>query len=228
VATTFAPLGLVALVCAGIAAVLLVAYLVVRPPLDGPAKAWLFFALGVFPLGAAFAGNVHGFETTKARTFCGSCHVMGGHAADAADGASRSLASRHSRNALFGDQSCYVCHADYGMYGTVVTKLGGMGHVWRYYAEGYRAMPLDEAQRTIRIARPFPNTNCMQCHTTRGDVWLATADHRSSLDEVRAGRVSCASPGCHGFAHPFSKSPEEETRAAARPDGGAATEGGAP
>jgi hypothetical protein len=27
----------------------------------------------------------------------------------------------------------------------------------------------------------------------------------SSLQAVREQRISCASPGCHGFAHPFSK-----------------------
>jgi cytochrome c-type protein NapC len=221
VAAPFSPLAIVALVCAAIAATLLVAYLVVRPPLVGTTKVWLLFALGVFPIGAAFAGNVQGFERTKARTFCGSCHVMTPHAGDSSDPGSASLASRHARNALFGDDSCYACHADYGMYGTVVTKLGGMRHVWKYYAGGYRSMPLDEAKASIRLVKPFPNASCMQCHSTQGEIWQKVPDHRASLDEVRAGRVSCASGGCHGFAHPFTKSAEERGAAeAARRDGG--------
>jgi hypothetical protein len=42
----------------------------------------------------------------------------------------------------------------------------------------------------------------MQCHSTRLDVWNRQPDHKASLDDVRAGRVGCASVGCHGYAHP--------------------------
>ena len=59
---------------------------------------------------------------------------------DASDPASTSLAARHGRNALFGDPNCYTCHADYGMYGTVHTKIGGLRHVAAYYADGYLDM----------------------------------------------------------------------------------------
>jgi cytochrome c-type protein NapC len=208
VGAAFSPIAIVSLVCAAIATILLVTYLVVRPPLLATTKLWLLFALGVFPIGAAFAGNVQGFERTKERAFCGSCHVMTPHANDSNDPGSTSLASRHARNALFGDENCYMCHADYGMYGTVLTKLGGMRHVWKYYAEGYRAMSLAEAKEAIHLARPYPNENCMQCHGARGEVWLAVPDHKASLDDVRASRVSCASGGCHGFAHPFTKPPQ--------------------
>jgi cytochrome c-type protein NapC len=47
------------------------------------------------------------------------------------------------------------------------------------------------------------NGNCMQCHSTRDTFWLSVPDHRSSLDDTRAGRIACASAGCHGLAHPF-------------------------
>jgi hypothetical protein len=47
------------------------------------------------------------------------------------------------------------------------------------------------------------NGNCMECHSTRDPLWLKVADHGSVLDDVRARRVSCASAGCHGLAHPF-------------------------
>jgi cytochrome c-type protein NapC len=124
------------------------------------------------------------------------------HAADSGDAASHSLAARHGRNAMFGSANCYTCHADYGMFGTIVTKAGGMRHVWLYATE-YRNTPLEEAKRTIRTRAPFPNGNCMECHSTRDELWLKKPDHRASLEDVRAGRVSCASDGCHGAAHPF-------------------------
>ena len=200
------PLTIIALTCAALAAVILITFLVRKPSLVGATKWWLLLGLGVFPLGVAAAGNVEGFEATKQRRFCGSCHVMIPHASDSDDPASSSLASRHARNNLFGSENCYVCHADYGMFGTVFTKLGGMRHVYEYLAH-YRNVSLEEAKRTIHLRQPYPNENCMQCHTTRLDLWAKVPDHKSSLTEVRAGRISCASAGCHGFAHPFTKVP---------------------
>jgi hypothetical protein len=203
------PLALVALAFATLSATILIAYIVVRPPLVRATKLWLLLGLGVFPIGAAFAGNVQGFEATKERAFCGSCHVMALHQADSDDRASGSLASRHARNAMFGNENCYVCHADYGMFGTVVTKAGGMRHVWLYLTE-YHHTPLDEAKKTIHLREPAKmNGNCMQCHSTEDTLWLKVPDHRGALDDVRSGRVSCASEGCHGLAHPFFQAPEE-------------------
>jgi cytochrome c-type protein NapC len=201
------PLAIIALVCAALSATILVFYIVRRPPLVRATKIWLLLGLGVFPITAAMAGNVQGFEATKSREFCGSCHVMGLHEQDSEDPASHSLAARHARNPMFGDENCYACHADYGMFGTVVTKMGGLRHVWLYYTE-YRKTPLDEAKRTIKLAKPYPNGNCMQCHSTRDDLWLKVRDHTASLEDQRAGRVSCASEGCHGLAHPFFQPPK--------------------
>ncbi len=211
------PLTLFALGCAAIAAVLLIAYVVMRPELVGMTKVWLLVALGILPVTVALVGNVEGFEATKTRKFCGSCHVMGPHAADSDDPASQSLASRHARNTLFGSENCYSCHADYGMYGTVVTKLGGMRHVWLYVTE-YRNTPIDVAKQTIHLVKPYPNENCMQCHSTQLDLWQKNKEHKASLDDVRNGRVSCASVGCHGLAHPFWK-PAASASAAASPEG---------
>lgn len=202
-------LSLLALALAALSATILIAYIVARPSLVRATKLWLLLGLGVLPIGAAFAGNVQGFEATKERAFCGSCHVMALHAADSDDRASESLASRHARNAMFGNENCYICHADYGMFGTVVTKAGGMRHVWLYLTE-YRNTPLDEAKKTIRLREPSKmNGNCMQCHSTKDTLWLKVSDHRGSLEDVRSGRVSCASEGCHGLAHPFFRAPDE-------------------
>jgi hypothetical protein len=179
----------------------LVAYLVLRPPLSGHIKVWLLLGLGVFPIGAALSGNIQGYETSKRRTFCASCHVMAPQTTDSDNPHGASLASRHGRNALFGPENCYVCHADYGMFGTITTKLGGMKHAWMYYTQ-YLNVSVEEATKRIRLYKPYPNDSCMQCHSTTLDLWLAVPDHKSSLDDVRAGRVSCASVGCHGYAHP--------------------------
>jgi cytochrome c-type protein NapC len=201
------PLAVLGIALAALAAAILVTYLVARPPLVRATKLWLLGGLGILPIGAAFAGNVQGFEATKERKFCGSCHTMALHAGDSDDPASDSLAARHARNPMFGSENCYSCHADYGMFGTLVTKAGGMRHVWLYLTE-YRNVPIDEAKQTIKLAHPEQmNTNCMQCHSTEDAIWLKVKDHRASLEDERSGRVACASEGCHGLAHPFFQPP---------------------
>jgi nitrate/TMAO reductase-like tetraheme cytochrome c subunit len=187
------------------AAAIQIHHLVVRPALDLRVKLRLLFGLGVLPLIAAATSTVSGMEATTKRPFCGSCHVMQGHYRDASNPRSDSLASRHSRNPFFGERSCYVCHADYGMYGYALTKLGGMRHVYMYYLGGYHSMSLAEAERTIHIAKPYDNRNCHECHTTGLSDWRRVPDHAALAAELEANRVSCASPGCHGYAHPFTK-----------------------
>jgi nitrate/TMAO reductase-like tetraheme cytochrome c subunit len=203
------PISYVALVCALASASILVVFLVRKPVLGHVTKVWLLFGLGVFPIGAAATGNFQGFEATKKREFCASCHVMSLHASDSNDPASLSLSSRHARNKLFGEENCYTCHADYGMFGTAVTKIGGMRHVWLYYTQ-YFDYSMDNAQKDIHLLKPYPNQNCMQCHSTEGALWQKVSDHKASLEDVRSGRVSCASAGCHGFAHPNFRPPGEE------------------
>lgn len=189
------------LACAAFAAAILVGYLIRRPALTGHTKVWLLLGLGVFPIGAAMAGNIQGYETTKQRTFCASCHVMSPQVSDSDNPDGTSLSSRHARNALFGAENCYVCHADYGMFGTVTTKLGGLKHVWMYYTR-YMNVSAEEAKKTIHLYKPYPNDSCMQCHSTTLSLWNAVPDHKAALEALRASRLSCASNGCHGYAHP--------------------------
>ena len=214
----FSQLQSVTLASAGLAALILLFFLIRRPAFTHAMKLWLLLGLGALPILAAGTGNVQGFETTEKRSFCGSCHVMARHAEDSEDPHSKSLAARHARNKMFGEENCYTCHADYGMYGTVLTKMGGMRHVWLYYTE-YKDIPLDQALPTIHIRKPFPNSTCMECHSTENPIWLAVKDHRSSLDGVRSGAISCASGGCHGYAHPFGAG--AQAAASAAPDAGA-------
>jgi cytochrome c-type protein NapC len=197
-------LGWICVACGLCAAAILVHFLVRRPHLDHGVKLRLLFGLGVFPILCAATSNIRGFHATQKREFCGSCHVMTPHAKDSEDPSSHSLAAIHARNAYFGRDNCYACHKDYGMYGYVVTKMGGMRHVY-YYLTQYRGVPIEEAKRSIRISKPFPNSNCMECHTTDAPRWLEIGDHASSLEGVRSGTIACASAGCHGFAHPITK-----------------------
>jgi NapC/NirT cytochrome c family, N-terminal region len=198
------PFLALALGCAAISVVILLWYLVRRPALTTGVKVALLFGIGVLPVTTGLTGNVAGFQATKQTTFCGSCHVMEPYRDDSLDRKSGSLASRHARNEAFGSENCYTCHADYGMFGTVSTKMGGMRHVYEY-TFNYNSMPIEEFLATIEILKPFPNSTCMHCHSTLGPTWNEVGDHASTVDAVRAGTISCASEGCHGPAHPFSK-----------------------
>lgn len=203
------PLTVTALGCAALSAILVLWYLIRRPALNRATKIVLLFGIGLFPIATAMTANYADFEATKNRTFCGSCHVMKPYQDDSENPMSTSLASRHARNDQFGHENCYACHADYGMFGTVKTKLGGMRHVYLYLTE-YRTKSLAEARETIHILHPFQNATCMRCHSTENPLWKDVKDHASVIDRVRNGEVSCASEGCHGPAHPFSKGPPQK------------------
>jgi nitrate/TMAO reductase-like tetraheme cytochrome c subunit len=190
------PLSAVALALTLLSAAILVGFLVRRPKLDRVVKVWLLIALGPLPITAAMTGNLANFEVTTKRTFCASCHTMTIHANDAADPHSTTLASLHSKNPYFGDKSCYVCHADYGMFGTVLTKVGGMHHVWDYYTDDWSA----PGHRPPQLYKPYSNTACMQCHPV--DKPRQPLEHKIHGQAVKDGLVSCAAANCHGPPHP--------------------------
>ncbi len=200
------PFLVAALVTAALSALPLLWYLLRKPLLGRATKITLLFGIGVLPIATATNGNVAGYHATKTTAFCTSstCHVMVPYGEDSLNPQSTSLAATHARNEAFGDENCYTCHADYGMFGTVTTKMGGMRHVYEYLLH-YHSMPIEESLVKIEIRRPFRNDACVRCHSTENQLWNKVGDHASSLDDVRSGKVSCASEGCHGFAHPFSK-----------------------
>jgi len=197
-------LGVSAVVSAALAAAILVAFLVRRPTIAADTKVWLLLGLGVLPIATAASANLQDFQAMESREFCGSCHVMIPHASDSADRHSTSLASIHARNSFFGGENCYSCHKTYGMYGFVLTKLGGLRHVY-YYLTEYHDMPLEKSKHDIRIREPLSNDVCMGCHTTEAPRWSSVPDHASALAAVRSGTLACASAGCHGYAHPITK-----------------------
>ncbi len=197
--------GASGLLFAALAALVLLRQLIRQPPIDYRNKLILALGFGLFPLLAAVFSTAHGLKTTTKRSFCGDCHVMSIHVADASDPQSNSLAARHARNPFFGDRNCYVCHADYGMLGYSVTKLNGMKHVLHYYTGGYLEQTPEQALSRLKLYKPYDNTNCRQCHSGLLADWQKVPEHRSLKTQLDNNDVSCASGGCHGFAHPFSK-----------------------
>ncbi len=203
-------LKLVALLCAACSLVVMAWYLVRRPHLDRTTKVLLLLGLGVLPAVVSLTGNIASFEYTMSRPFCGSCHVMGPYVRDAEDPASMSLAAIHSRNGKYGEDSCYVCHADYQIFGAVTTKLNGMRHLYYYVTQYANTGPDGEGGPPIHIYKPFTNDKCMQCHSTWGKQYLET--HGEQVDAIRAGDVNCID--CHSEIHPLalSRRPKKEAR----------------
>ncbi len=189
-------LGLAALALGAASAALVIAYLVRSPPLTGPRKLTLFFAMFVLPTTSAVLGNASNLETTKSVEFCGSCHVMTSYVEDARDPASGSLASLHARLPTLRGDACYTCHADYGMYGGVTTKIGGMRHVLDFYSDDWTR----PGHVPPALYKPYDLRTCEGCH----DPLRAGAplEHQVHADKLRAREISCASRGCHGPPHP--------------------------
>lgn len=186
---------------------MLLIYLRRAPSLDAPStKLWLLLGLGVFPITAAMVGNVQGYQVTMKRSFCADCHVMSPEVSDSDNQKGTSLSSRHGRTELFGGDNCYACHEDYSMFGTISTKLGGMKHVWKYYTE-YLHVSAEDAKKTIVLYKPFENATCIHCHSTTVEIWGSVPDHVASLAAIRSDKLSCASVGCHGYAHPNARPP---------------------
>jgi cytochrome c-type protein NapC len=197
--------AVIATTSAAAAVLIILVYLVRRPRLNLATKLWLGVGLGVLPALTAGTSTVAHMKRTTERGFCGSCHVMSGHYADTSTPGSQSLAARHSRNQFFGDRSCYVCHEDYGLLGYVATKANGLRHAYYYYLGGYSQLTLSEAQRRIHLLKPYDNGNCRHCHTTTLRDWKGVPEHISLAKQLATNEVSCASAGCHGYAHPFTK-----------------------
>lgn len=199
------PLVAAAIAATALSSLIVLWFLIKKPPLNTATKLRLFAGMFVLPTAAALAGNLVGFQVTTQRSFCAGCHVMEPYTDDSADAASTSLASRHGRNHWFGKENCYTCHADYEMFGTVLTKASGMSHVYYYYFTDWGRMPKDEFLKAVKISKPYTNRPCMQCHSTTTPGFREVRDHKSALESVRTNEIGCASKGCHGPAHPFSK-----------------------
>lgn len=210
-------LKLGALVGAFLSVAIIVWYLAVRPPLGRMAKVLLFLGLGVFPAGVSLMGNIAGFEYTKTANFCGSCHVMGPYVRNATDAKAESLSSAHSRNKWFGHDSCYTCHADYGMFGAISTKMNGMKHMYHYITsyvgtgpdgEGgpplklYKRKDLEAGKLTEAEFNKQVNGMCKQCHSASNPKWLATGGHDGMVEDLRADKALCID--CHNDIHPLA------------------------
>lgn len=165
-----------------------------------PGLKWLLLLiLGIAPALLCLATVQVSFQRAETLSFCSSCHTMDPWVNDLKDPNSKALAALHYKNRYILDKQCYRCHADYDLFGPVKAKMNGMHHVIAFYS-GHIHNP-------IRLYKPFPNGNCLQCHSESAKFTQNEA-HMPIMDDIRSGEMKCSD--CHGPIH----TPKQEATSA--------------
>lgn len=154
-------------------------------------KLLLLLILGVAPALVGLATFALSFQRAERVSFCASCHTMTPWVDDLHNPSSSSLASRHFNNRWILDNQCYTCHANYGLFGPILTKLESMRHVAIYY--GLMHMP-----KEIQLTKPFPNSNCLQCHGHAAQFKTKPV-HAAVMTSLLNNQLSCIT--CHRPIH---------------------------
>lgn len=176
-----------------VAAVGLIAYVLLfrRRHLAAAASQWmLFIGICVLPVPVMLLGSAVGLEQAKEISFCQQCHVMRPFVDDMKDPGSNLLAAVHFKNRYIQRSHCYVCHTDYGLFGTMEAKLAGVGHIWKDSTGSYTV--------PVRIAHPYRFMICLDCHA-QSAKYDRVPEHEDLVAKVARGEVECTS--CHGLSH---------------------------
>lgn len=154
------------------------------------ARLLLFVGVCGVPLPAMLMSTAVGLEQSKAIAFCDSCHLMRAFVADMKDPASLSLSALHFRNRYIQEEHCYSCHTDYGLFGTLEAKVGGMSHVWSDFAGAGGGL--------VRPKTNYRFTICLNCHG-QSSKFIARKDHAGVVRKVVSGQSACTQ--CHNRSH---------------------------
>jgi cytochrome c-type protein NapC len=171
---------------------------VIRPSLiarrEGRVLGLLAFI--VLPVVAASIGASEHLENSKQTQFCLSCHIMEPWGKSLyVDDPSYIPAAHFQNHRIAPDEACYTCHSDYGMYGTLRTKLEGMHHVYVEY--------LGHPMNPIHLYRPYENAQCLHCHLGARS-FEANPLHTAIMGDLKSEKLSCISSGCHDTIHNVS------------------------
>lgn len=163
-----------------------------RRQLTTIASQWmLFVGVCIMPLPVMVLSTAVGMDQAKDVTFCQHCHVMRPFVDDMKNPASDRLAAVHYKNRYIQRDHCYICHTDYGLFGSMEAKLSGVGHVWRESAGTYTV--------PVQIARPYRFTICLDCHA-QSAKFDAIPEHKDLVAKTVRGEERCTS--CHELSHP--------------------------
>jgi len=175
----------------------LIAIIVGRPSITVSAagKMLAFVAFCVLPVVCgSMAASTH-IERSKQTKFCLSCHIMEPYGKSLyVDDPSYIPAAHFQNHRVPPDEACYTCHTDYGLYGGVRAKLGGLRHIYIQYF-GTPPRPED-----IQLYKPYNNRECLHCHAGARS-FEGNAVHTAMRDQLISNEMSCISSGCHDTVH---------------------------
>ena len=180
----------------------MVAFVVARPgiTLTRGGKQLAFVVLFVLPVVVASMGAAEQMRRTEQTEFCLSCHVMESYGRSLRVDDATYLPAAHFQNGRIPrEQACYTCHTDYVLYGTGLSKMRGLRHVYAQY--------LGRVQTPIRLYTPYNNRECLHCHEgarsfEEGAVHSADP---SIMASIKSNELSCVSSGCHANVHDIAQ-----------------------
>jgi cytochrome c-type protein NapC len=182
-------------VCAGLAALVALRAEMTRAR-GGKILAFIgLFLLPALAVSAGFSTQMERAQTTK---FCLSCHVMEDHGRSLlVDDRSYLAAAHFQNNRVPRERACYTCHTNYAMFGSIQAKMHGARHV---YVQYFGTIP---APAAIRLYDAFNNRECLHCHGGARNFEEKSAHTKTpdTLGNIKAGRLSCVSSGCHDIVH---------------------------
>ena len=181
--------------------IVLVAAIVFRPSLTVTrgGKQFAFAVYVLLPIVVASMGASEHMERSKQTQFCLSCHVMDPYGRSLYIDDPTYLPAAHFQNARIPrDEACYTCHTDYVMYGSVLSKLRGLRHVYVQYL-GTLATP-------IHLYSPYNNRECLHCHArARSFEEGAVHANPSIMASIKSNQLSCLTSGCHDNVHAVAR-----------------------
>jgi cytochrome c nitrite reductase small subunit len=175
--------------------IVLVATVVIRPSLTATrgGKELAFVVMFLLPVVVASMGASEHMERSEETQFCLSCHIMAPYGRSLQIDDKTYVPAAHFQNARIPrDQACYTCHTDYVMYGTLLTKLHGLRHVYVQY--------LSKPENPIRLYTPYNNRECLHCHAGARS-FEDGAVHMAIMSDIVSNQISCISSGCHNNVH---------------------------
>jgi cytochrome c-type protein NapC len=176
---------------------ILIAVVVIRPALTRTVagKILAFVAFCILPvLCGSMAASTH-IERSKQTQFCLSCHIMEPYGRSLyVDDPSYIPAAHFQNHRIPPDEACYTCHTNYGLYGGVRAKLGGLRHIYIQY---FGTPPAPE---NIKLYTPYNNRECLHCHSGARS-FEGNPVHSAIMDQLKSNGLSCVSSGCHDVIH---------------------------
>jgi cytochrome c-type protein NapC len=175
--------------------ILLIATIAFRPSLTATrgGKQFAFVVYLLLPIVVASMGASEHMERSKQTQFCLSCHVMDPYGRSLYIDNPMYVPAAHFQNARIPrDESCYTCHTDYVMYGSIRAKVRGLRHVYVQY--------LGTIPKPIQLYSSFNNRECLHCHAGARSFEEGPV-HGPLMETIKSNELSCLSSGCHDNAH---------------------------